>query len=169
MTAPFTLRRLTPAEVAPYTALRLEALRTHPTSFGSAWEDEAAQNEAWFIKRLETNLVLGGFLPDGTLAGTASLATSTAAKQRHKAMLQGMFVAPAARGTGMAAALVEAVLAAAPPHVEEVRLSVMTTNEAAIRLYTRLGFTRFAIEPRALKIDGRYHDDAMMLRQLKQA
>ena len=59
------------------------------------------------------------------------------------------------------------MLAGAPPQVEEVRLSVMVTNEAAIRLYTRLGFARFAVEPRALKIDGQYHDDAMMVRRLR--
>jgi RimJ/RimL family protein N-acetyltransferase len=167
VTAPFTLRRLTFADAPAYRDLRLEALRSHPASFGTAWEDEAAQPAGWFADLLGASLVLGGFLPDGTLAGTAGLATTEAAKQRHKATLWGMFVRPAARGTGLAAALVEAVLAEAPPQVEEIRLSVMVTNEAAIRLYTRLGFTRFAVEPRALKIDGRYHDDAMMVRRLR--
>ncbi len=142
-------------------------MRSHPASFAAAWENEAARPVAWFADRLGANLVLGGFLPDGTLAGTAGLATTGDAKQRHKATLWGMFVHPAARGSGLAAALVEAALAAAPPEVEEVRLSVVVTNEAAIRLYARLGFTRFAVEPRALKIDGQYHDDAMMVRQLR--
>lgn len=167
MTPPFTLRRLTAADAAPYRELRLEGLRAHPASFGAAWEDEAARPVDWFGDRLGAGLVLGGFLPDGTLAGTAGLATTEAAKQRHKALLWGMYVLPAARGIGLAAALVKAVLEAAPPQVEEVRLSVMTTNAAAIRLYTRLGFTRFAVEPRALKIDGEYHDDAMMVRRLR--
>lgn len=167
MTASFTLRRLNRDDADLYRDLRLEALRIHPASFGAAWEDEAAQPAAWFADRLGAGLVMGGFLADGTLAGTAGLAATEAAKQRHKALLWGMYVRPAARGTGLAAALVEAVLAQAPPQVEEVRLSVMVTNEPAIRLYTRLGFTRFAVEPRALKIDGQYHDDAMMVRRLR--
>ena len=161
----FTLRRLLPADAAAYRELRLESLRSDPASFGAAWEDEAAQPLDWFAARLGGGLVQGGFLPEGRLAGVAGLLVSEAVRQRHKAVLWGMFVRPEARGRGLAAGLVEALLAAAPPQVEEVRLTVMASNVAAIRLYARLGFMRFALEPRALKIDGRYHDDAWMVRR----
>ncbi len=85
-------------------------------------------------------------------------------KMRHKGVLWGMYVRPEARGTGLAAALVERLLSEAQGIVEEVRLAVVTTNEAAIRLYTRYRFKEYGIERRALKMDGRYYDELLMAR-----
>src|SRR5205085_1520052 len=51
----------------------------------------------------------------------------------------GLGVVPAARRRGLGRALMEAVLAEAPP---EVTLEVIEQNEAAIRLYEDLGFER---------------------------
>jgi RimJ/RimL family protein N-acetyltransferase len=53
-------------------------------------------------------------------------------------------------------------LAQARSAVEEVRLSVTTSNAAAVRLYARLGFRPYGVEPRALKIGGEYHDELLM-------
>lgn len=54
----------------------------------------------------------------------------------------GLGVVPAARRRGVGHALMEAVLAAAPP---EVTLEVIEQNEPAIRLYEDLGFERVRI------------------------
>ncbi|SAK91293.1 acetyltransferase [Caballeronia arationis] len=158
----FTLRRLTPADVAAYRDIRLEGLRLHPDGFGASWDDETIQPLAWFEARIADHAVFGGWLGDGTLAGIAGLLVPAGAKLRHKGTLWGMYVRPAARGTGMAAAIVERVLDHARGVVEEVQLVVAPDNEAAIRLYRAAGFEQFAREPRALKIDGIYHDSLLM-------
>ncbi|WP_200818901.1 GNAT family N-acetyltransferase [Caballeronia telluris] len=49
-----------------------------------------------------------------------------------------------------------------PGRNERVRIHVAPDNEAAIRLYRAAGFEPFAREPRALKIDGVYHDSLLM-------
>lgn len=159
------LRRLTGADAEQYRAVRLDALRDHPESFGSSHEDEADKPLAWFADRLESGFVLGGFGPDGSLLGTAGLVIPAGSKLRHKGLLIGMFVRPASRGTGLAQALLDGVLVFARPLVEEVNLGVTGTNTAAIRLYARSGFVEYAREARVLKVGDRYYDEVFMARR----
>lgn len=73
-----------------------------------------------------------------------------------------MYVRPEVRGTGLAAALVARVAEQARGAVEEVQLTVVTSNTAAVRLYTRAGFSQYGLERRALKIGTQYYDEALM-------
>ena len=82
-------------------------------------------------------------------------------------MLWGMFVQPQAKVTGLGPALVARVLEHARATVEEVRLTVVSTNTAAIRLYERAGFEQYGLERRALKIGGDYHDEVLMALSLR--
>jgi len=165
---PFTLRRLDASDTMSYRELRLEGLRGHPEAFGATWEDEAAKPPAWFAERLERNAVFGGWLGGSTLVGTVGLLVPDTAKLRHKGVLWGMYVRPEARGTGLAAALVARVAEQARGTAEEVQLTVVTSNTAAVRLYTRAGFSQYGLERRALKIGTQYYDEALMALPLKQ-
>ena len=89
-----------------------------------------------------------------TLAGVAGLLVPDTTKSRHKGVLWGMFVQPDVRGTGLAALLLARVIEHAAETVEEVRLTVVASNIAAVRLYTRAGFSRYGLERRALKVGG---------------
>lgn len=160
----FTLRRLGTADAADYRELRLEGLLRHPEAFGASWEDETSKPIEWFAERLERNAVFGGWRDASLLVGLAALHVPDSAKSKHKGVLWGMFVRPEARGTGLAAALVERVLQEAGAIVEEVRLAVVTSNTAAVRLYTRAGFTQYGLERRALKVGDQYYDDLLMAR-----
>jgi len=164
---PFTVRRLTAADAAAYRELRLEGLRQHPDGFGSAYEDEVDKPASWFGQRLTDATVFGGFLKQEdsnveSLDGTAGLIVPHGTKVKHKGALFGMYVRPVARGTGLAAAVVQAVLDYARGVVEEIQLTVSPDNEAALRLYRKAGFVEYAREPRALKVDGKYHDSVLM-------
>jgi RimJ/RimL family protein N-acetyltransferase len=159
---PFTLRRLTASDASDYRALRLEGLRSHPEAFGASWADEVAKPLAWFAERLEHNAVFGGSRDDSALLGTAGLLVPDAAKSRHKGVLWGMFVRPEARGTRLATALVARVIEQATNLVEEVRLTVVSSNIAAVRLYTRAGFHQYDLERRALKVGDQYYDELLM-------
>ena len=159
---PFKIRRLEPHDAAIYREMRLEGLRTHPETFGAAWEDEIEQPSAWWSELLESNTVFGGWTDGTALLGVAGFYVPGAAKQRHKARLWGMYVRPAARGTGLAAALLQRVIEQARPLVEEIRLTVMASNTAAHRLYRAAGFEPYGLERRALRVGDVYYDDVLM-------
>ena len=158
----FQIRRLEPHDVAAYRELRLEGLKNYPDSFGAAWEDEIAEPDSWWTARLESNKVFGGWIDRSPLLGVAGFFVPGTAKQRHKGILWGMYVRPDARGTGLAASLLQRVIEQARPLVEEIRLTVMATNTAAHRLYSAAGFEPYGLERRALKVGDDYYDDMLM-------
>jgi ribosomal protein S18 acetylase RimI-like enzyme len=94
------------------------------------------------------------------LYGLAGCYRESAVKQRHKAVIWGMFVAAEARGRGAGRLLLDAIIARASrwPGLEQLSLSVVPENVAARTLYVRRGFVPYAVEPRALAQDGRYYD-----------
>ncbi len=160
-----TVRPLRTDEAEAWRAIRLEALQAHPEAFSAAFEHEATQPLTFFAQRLTGATVFGGFL-DKELLGTAGFLVPAGAKVAHKGMLWGMYVRPAARGTGLARRLVEAVLDHARRRVELVQLTVVADNHIARRLYASFGFEPYGIEPRALKVEGRYLDDVLMAKRL---
>jgi RimJ/RimL family protein N-acetyltransferase len=151
-------------EAESWRDLRLEALRSHPEAFTASYEHEAAQPLGFFEERLKTSVIFGGFR-EQELLGTAGFAIQAGPKRRHKGTLWGMYVRPAARGTGLAPLLVLAVLDHAREHVELIQLSVVADNHTARRLYASMGFEPYGIEERALKVDGRYFDDLLMAKR----
>lgn len=164
---PFAVRRLGEGDAAAFRGLRLGALAAHPEAFGASWEVEAEQPLEWFAERLARSAVFGGEASASGLAGVAAFAVPDAPKLRHKGVLWGMYVRPASRGTGLASALVARVLehARAVP-VEEVRLSVVASNAAAVRLYRSAGFAAYGRERRALRVGDAFHDEVLMARRL---
>jgi RimJ/RimL family protein N-acetyltransferase len=159
---PLQIRRLETPDAANYMALRLEALQRNPEAFGSTFEWESAQPLSWFEASLDRAAIFGAFL-DGTLAGMAGFAPQESAKRAHKALLWGMYVRAAARSAGVGKRLVASVLDHARGRVEMVQLTVVSENEAARRLYRAMGFVEYGYEKRALKQDGRYYDDVLMV------
>jgi RimJ/RimL family protein N-acetyltransferase len=158
---PFVLRRLGPADASAYRALRLGGLRDAPQAFAASFEEERQRPLAWFADRLQTSVVFGGFAREA-LVGVAGLRASTTAKLAHIGHLWGVYVAPPARGKGLAAALCRRILEEAPSGVEQVHLAVASSNRAALRLYASLGFKEYGLERRALKVGGEYYDEVLM-------
>ena len=159
----FEVRPLRADEPALYRDIRLEALRTHPEAFGASFDNEAAQPLAFFSGRLANNVIFGGF-QDQTLLGTAGFMLQSGAKREHKGMFWGMYVRPAARGTGLSRRLVEAVLDHARGRVELIQLTVVADNTVARRLYASLGFEPYGVEVKSLKVEGRYLDEVLMVK-----
>ena len=164
----FKVRRLFPLDAAAYRDLRLAGLQLHPEAFGASWEEETARPLAWFEDRLNRNVVFGAErMATMTLEGVVGFYVPEGVKQRHKGVLWGMFIQQEARGTGLGSSLVARVLEHARQTVEEVRLTVVATNATAIRLYQRVGFERYGLEQRALKLGNDYHDEVLMALTLR--
>ncbi len=157
------IARLGVAQAADYRAIRLAALQDAPAAFGATYEAESVRPEAAFAERVASTAVFGAYLAE-TLVGMVGFRREDGLKDRHKGHLWGMYVRPEARGTGAAAALMDAVLAHAAGEVEQVTLTVVQGNEPALRLYERCGFESYGIEPRAHKTAAGYADEVLMVR-----
>ena len=157
MTAGVSLRRLIPADAAAYRALMLEAYASTPEAFTSSVAEREPLPLDWWSARIAATpdaheRVVGAFV-DAQLAGVAGLAFEQRERTRHKAILFGLYVRPAARRAGVARALVQAVLGEArrSPLTRVVQLTVTASNEAAVRLYAGCGFVPFGTEPLAVR------------------
>jgi GNAT superfamily N-acetyltransferase len=139
-----TVRRVLSDEGPSLRDIRLAALQESPWAFGSSYEAEAGRSDAdWtdrarlgaagidrvtFFALLDHRVVglIGGYRPenDGSLVELVSMWTS-----------------PDARRTGVARALVHAVIGwAADVAAKTVSLWVTRSNEPAHRLYESMGF-----------------------------
>ncbi len=170
--------RVLQADDAPvYHALRLRMLRICPDAFTSSFEEDERKPLSWVVSRLAAgahegdNFVLGAFTAPGVLIGSVGLAREARRKQRHKALLFGMFVAPEHAAHGVGRQLLESCVARAQatPGLEQIELTVTATNARACRLYEAAGFSVFGMDERALKIGDRYHPKAHMVLYLPAA
>lgn len=157
------IRGLTAADVAAYRGLRLQGLRDHPEAFGGDPDEEAAWPLHSWQERLHRRGTFGAFRGPA-LIGTAALAVEAGRKHGHRGSLVGMYVSPAARGTGVGRRLVEAVVALAKGKVETLELSVAIANAPAIALYLACGFRPYAVDADAIRVDGVPVDDILMRR-----
>lgn len=167
MTTPFTIRRLVEADAELWRAIRLEALQNAPVAFGQTYAQAAAKPLDYFRQGTAGTNPIFAAIAGETAVGSAALAIQDGSKRAHKADLWGMYVAPAHRGTKLGVRLIEAAFDhARVTGVTQVHLHVVSDNSAAYLLYRRMGFMPYGVEPRALRHDGRYHDEIVMVRML---
>ena len=123
---------LRPATLDTVRPLRLRALREDPDAFGSTLAGEQAQPDRDWASFWVTDSLIA--FDGDTPVGMASLKIDDG-----QARLLGMWVAPEARGRGVAEALARALIERAADR--PITLCVAEGAHAARRLYERLGFT----------------------------
>ena len=147
--------RLEASDALRYRELMLEAYETVPDAFTSTAAERAAEPEAFWLRRIADPAGRGaafGAFDAGELVGAAALELSGKTRTRHKALVVGMYVEPAARGRGAGRALLRAIIDHALDR-DELRVLTLTVtdgNEAAVELYRSVGFTAFGVEPLAI-------------------
>lgn len=133
----------------------LEAYELAADAFTSTADERAAEPEAFWVKRIADpsgmSAAFGAF-EGQELIGTVALEFSKKPKTKHKALVIGMYVAPAARGRSAGAALLEAAVKHAKS-IDDILLLTLTAtegNRSAINLYVKTGFEVFGTEPMAI-------------------
>ncbi len=166
------IRRLGPESAAAYRELRLRGLKEYPEAFTSSYEEDCAKTLAATERRLalDSGDIVFGALVGELLAGVVGLSREHRAKNRHKAVVFGMYVAPEHSGRGIGAALLRHVVdeARRQPGLLQLVLTVTDSNAAARALYENAGFRSFGIEPRAFRVGDTYHDKNHMILFLAQ-
>ena len=139
------IRRIGAGEWLELRDLRLRALNDAPDAFTATYQEESNDADAHWSE-WATALAEGGS-SFGLVAESGGRWIGMAVGGPHRdfageAGLFAMWVDPSARGLGVARALVEGVAAWARTEAFPViRLRVTVSNDAAVRLYVRCGFS----------------------------
>lgn len=160
------IRRLEASDVLAYRALRLEALQLHPADFGADYSEEIALDDKAWQDKLSRNQLFGAWC-DGQLVGMMAFARQGGLKSQHKSTLTSVYVKAAYRSQKIAAKLLDAVWASIPQDVEQLLLAVVTSNLPALSFYVRKGFRIYGTQPKALKIQGVYYDEYLMVKDVR--
>jgi ribosomal protein S18 acetylase RimI-like enzyme len=137
------IRRVRESDLVAFRRLRLDALRTDPSAFGSTFERESAYDERLWrdrIHRSATSADVATWVAEAEGGGLVGLVGALA----HEGVVDifGMWVRPEFRGRGIGSRLLAALLrwTRASHRDLRVRLSVNPMQDAAVRLYRRRGF-----------------------------
>lgn len=152
------------ADDAPiYTDLLLQAVRETPLAFGTPYEDVIRNPHLLDQARRTLPLqhmrpVLGAFGASQQLLGMVTLERVQLTYMAHKASVLALYVTPTARRQGIAQGLLRSLLCTARhmPGLEQLAVSVLTTNCGALYLYRQFGFTPAYTEERGLKHGDQY-------------
>ncbi|MCP8615387.1 GNAT family N-acetyltransferase [Salirhabdus salicampi] len=161
------IRLLRSDDAERYVQIRLEALQTSPEAFASSYEEEKKQTAGKYVKRFQNpqqSFTFGAF-KDGSLVGVVTLYRENMYKLRHRANIVAMYVKQEARGKGIGKKLLLSAIQKAKnlDEVEQIYLTVVSSNERAKQLYSKVGFKVFGTDYRALKIGDSYFDEEYMV------
>ncbi len=160
------IRQLNSMDAGQYQNLRLEALQKDPEAFASSYEEEKEYTLETYADRLKSeNVFTYGAFENDKLCGVVTLVRETKRKTRHKVTIFAMYVSPEIRKMGVGKRLMEAAIEKAKQMggVEQITLTVVSTNESAKKLYHLYGFETFGLEKRSEKIDQTYYDEEYMV------
>ena len=164
-----TYRRLLPADIAQYRAVRLECLRAHPYNFGANYEEQSRLPKLWMETQIELGsdeaFVYGAFDAE-KLIGICGLKRDAVAARRHVATVVQMYVQAPYTGRGIGQGLLQALMNAAwqIPELAQLVLDVVTSSQSAIYLYGKMGFEQYGFHKDYLKFGDYYQDALMMVR-----
>ena len=139
-----TVCRVEPAHWQLHRAVRLAMLLDTPRAYGSTFAREIAFDDGVWHERIRDGaawLALRGELPVGSVT-----MWQVPGRPEDEATLAAMWVASHARGTGVADALVQALLDhASGLGLRRVTLDVADDNGRAAAFYARLGFVETGV------------------------
>lgn len=163
-----TIRRLGDDDVEQYRDIRLESLQFSPEAFPTRYDDASAEELGYFQGLLRKNIVLGLFTSNQELVGIAAYGKrEDRPKMSHTGRLWGIYIMPEIRGKGYGSQLVKDTLSHIPKEIERVYMSLIAReNDAADKLYEKLGFETYGRRPKSLKDNGTYYDQILMVKEL---
>ena len=162
------IRILNESDATMYQEVRLSALKINPEAFGSTYEREVKFTLETVVERLrptENKFVLGAFMDRDVLVGMVTFMRESSSKTAHKGNVYGMFVTPEMRGQGVGKSLLLELIKKAKTinGLEQINLIVVSNNDPAKILYKSIGFQVYGVEKNALKFNGEYFDEDLMV------
>ncbi|MCI0551377.1 MAG: GNAT family N-acetyltransferase [Anaerolineae bacterium] len=162
-----TIRRLLPHESSIYRELRLACLKNAPEHFGSTYEEESRISKLKFEIYIENNSqdhFMFGVFDDEKLIGLAGFDRMGRQRTRHRGEVVHMYVDSNYRGQNIGETLLRGLLEHAfkLDGIEQAQLGVIAGNDRAIKLYEKVGFRAYGIQPKYFKAGDTYMDQQFM-------
>lgn len=164
---PIRIRKLQPHESAIYREVRLACLKNVPQYFGSTYEEEVLNPKfrfETFIEDESPDHVMFGAFDAERLVGITGFNRMARQRAMHRGEIVQVYVDPNYRGQNIGEKLIRRVLeyAFTLEGIEQVQLSVIASNQTAIKLYEKIGFKTFGIQPKYFKVGSTYLDQQFM-------
>lgn len=160
----FKIRRLNSQDAKQFHQLRLRGLLSNPEAFASDLASEKKKKLSEIKSSLTSHFILGAFR-DEDLVGSTAIYDFRFVSMAHKGKIGFTYVLPEFRRFGLGKKLMEsAIKQGRKMHFEQIQLDVVVGNIPAIKLYKSLGFVKWGIEKRALKIGGKFLDEIHMVK-----
>jgi ribosomal protein S18 acetylase RimI-like enzyme len=161
------IRKLQPHESAIYREVRLACLKNVPQYFGSTYEEEILNPKLMFetfIENDSSDHVMFGAFDEQRLIGITGFNRMARQRAMHRGDVVQVYVDSNYRGQNIGEKLIRHVLeyAFTLDGIEQIQLSVIASNKTAIKLYEKLGFKTFGVQPRYFKAGETYMDQQFM-------
>jgi len=160
------IKVLTEHDAEIYRTIRLNALLNSPESFGSSYEEELEFPLERFLQRIsKPNSNTYGAFSEGQLIGICNLVFQPRKKMNHRADIYSMYVEPDFRNKGIGKRLIQQAIKTAQQsdRIEQIYLTVVSSNKVAKSLYISFGFKSYGIDKRAMKHNGLFLDHELMV------
>lgn len=153
-----SIRRLTREDASRVSSLRLEARSSLPYPSAFVFSDDEFDDGQRTGAAADDMNVLAAFR-GSDLVGIGAAQCLRLTNYVHKATLMYTFVSSQVRGQGVGSDLVEGLVRLMPARIEQIGVSIVVPNPAAVTFFERLGFQHWGTEPRASKFHSRYFDE----------
>lgn len=165
------IRVLTQNDGSAFISLRAESLEQVPQAFMDDHASYLALPAKEKLRRFSETIaspdqfIVGAFDEAENLVGIAGFYREQPEKLRHRGNIWGFYVTTRAQRLGLGRLMLTSLIerACKLDGLEQIHLSVMTTQESARKLYESSGFKAYGREPNALKIGDNYFDDDLMV------
>jgi RimJ/RimL family protein N-acetyltransferase len=163
------IREAALSDAQQFRELRLGALQDSPTAFSADYFVNLNHPMSFWENRLRFDNYGTIFFAEhtNTLIGMTGIHQRESPKTKHSADIYSVYVRPEWRGLHIAEGILEVCAEwAKARNVIILKLGVMATNAAAVRLYERCGFKIYGTEPFDVFYDGQYYDLHLMSRDI---
>jgi ribosomal protein S18 acetylase RimI-like enzyme len=148
--------------------IRLELLQNYPTYFGSSFlEEKSFSDEVWKNRLSKKTVTYYGMFDQNKLIGIAVVVKNPRSKMAHSATINSVYVRPAYQHKGVAIKLLNRIFKDAhESNIEQLTLSVVSSNTSAIKLYNELGFVEYGRHPKSIRYEGKYYEQILMIKEV---